>query len=84
MLQFSRLNLEGHPKFITCPRVMAILLNGWMLTIGGALAVVGLLSMGLPPLVCYATSFKGMVQLKNNVVLKSAKYTSKPKKCILT
>ena len=36
------LNLEGHPNCITGSKVMAILLNGWILPIGGALAVKGL------------------------------------------
>ena len=35
-------NLEGHSKRITGSKVTAILLNGWNLTIGGALAVKGL------------------------------------------
>ena len=30
------LNLEGHPNRITGSRVTAILLNGWILPIGGA------------------------------------------------
>ena len=29
------LNLEGHPKCITGSKVMAILLNGWILPING-------------------------------------------------
>ena len=33
------LNLEGHPNRITCSKVMEILLNGWILLIGGASAV---------------------------------------------
>ena len=31
------LNLEGHTNCITGSRVAAILLNGWILSIGGAL-----------------------------------------------
>ena len=48
------LNLEGHPNRITGSRVTAILLNGWILPIGGASAVEGLLSTGPTPssLVC--------------------------------
>ena len=44
-------NLEGHPNCITSSRVTAILLNGWILPIGGASAVEGLLSTELPRLV---------------------------------
>ena len=36
------LNLEGHLKRITGSKFTAILLNGWNLTIGEALAVKGL------------------------------------------
>ena len=36
------LNLEGHPNCITGLKVTAILLNGWILSIGGATAVKGL------------------------------------------
>ena len=42
-------NLEGHLNNITGSRVTAILLNGWILPIGGASAVKGLLSTGPPP-----------------------------------
>ena len=42
------LNLEGHQNRITGSRVTAILLNGWILPIGGALAMEGLRSTGLP------------------------------------
>ena len=45
------LNLEGHQNCITGSRVTAILLNGWILPIGGALSVEGLRSTGLPRLV---------------------------------
>ena len=46
------LNLEGHPNRITGSRVMAILLTGWILPYnGGASAVEGLRSKGLPRLV---------------------------------
>ena len=38
------LNLEGHPNRITGLRDAAILLNWWILPIGGASAVEGLLS----------------------------------------
>ena len=41
------LNLEGHPNRITGSKVTAIFLNGWILPIGGASAVEGLLSTGL-------------------------------------
>ena len=37
------LNLEGQINRIKCSRVTAILLNGWMLHIGGASAVEGLI-----------------------------------------
>ena len=36
------LNLEGHPNCITGSKVMAILLNWWILPIGGTSAVKGL------------------------------------------
>ena len=36
------LNPEGHPNCITGSKVTAILLNGWILTIGGASSVEGL------------------------------------------
>ena len=36
------LNLEGHPNPITGSKVMVIVLNGWILPIGGASAVKGL------------------------------------------
>ena len=50
MLQFWEiLNLEGHPNCNTGSRVMAILLNGWILPVGGASAVEGLLSTGPTP-----------------------------------
>ena len=45
MLQFVRdLSLEGHPNCTTGSRVTAIFLNGWILPIGGASALEGLLS----------------------------------------
>ena len=43
--------VEGHLNFITGSRVTAILLNGWILPFGGASAVEGLPSTGLPYLV---------------------------------
>ena len=43
------LNLEGHLNRITGLRVNAILLNVWLLPIGGASAVEGLVSTGLTP-----------------------------------
>ena len=45
------LNFEGHQNCITGSRVTAILLNGWILPVGGASAVEGLRSTGLPRLV---------------------------------
>ena len=42
------LNLKGHLNPITGSRVTPILLNGWILPIGGASAVEGLQSTGLP------------------------------------
>ena len=39
------LKLEGHLNPITCLRDTALLLNGWILPIGGASAVEGLRSM---------------------------------------
>ena len=44
------LNLEGHHNRITGSRDTAILLNWWILPVGGASAVEGLLSTGLPGL----------------------------------
>ena len=41
------LNLEGHLTRITGSRVTAILLNGWILPIGGASSLEGLRSTGL-------------------------------------
>ena len=45
------LNHEGHPNCITGSIVTAFLLNGWILRIGGASAVEGLQSTGVPRLV---------------------------------
>ena len=45
------LNPEGHQNRITGSKVTAILLKGWILPIGGASAVEGLQSTGLPRLV---------------------------------
>ena len=44
-------NLEGHPNCITDSEVTTVLLNGLILPIGGASAVEGLRSTGLPRLV---------------------------------
>ena len=45
------LNLKGHPNCIAGSIVTVILLNGWILHVGGASAVEGLRSTGLPHLV---------------------------------
>ena len=45
------LNLKGHLICITGSRVTVILLNGWILPIGGASAVGCRRSLGLPRLV---------------------------------
>ena len=45
------LNPEGHQNRITGSKVTAILLKRWILPIGGASAVEGLQSTGLPRLV---------------------------------
>ena len=45
------LHLKGHPHRITGSEVTAILLNRWIFPIGGASAVEGLRSTGLPLLV---------------------------------
>ena len=50
------LNIEVHPNHITGSRVTAILLNGWILPIGGASTVESLRSMGLSRLVSLQTS----------------------------
>ena len=47
------LNVEGHPNRITGSRVMVILLNRWILPIGGASAVESLRSTGLLHLVSF-------------------------------
>ena len=47
-------SLKWHPNHISGSRVAAILLNGWILPIGGATAVKGLRSMGLLCLVLKA------------------------------
>ena len=44
------LNLKGHPNLITDSRVPVILLNGWILPIGGPSADEGMQSTGLPRL----------------------------------
>ena len=43
------LNLEGHPNRITGTKVTAILLNGWILPIGGVSVVEALLITGPTP-----------------------------------
>ena len=48
---YEILYLEGHPNRITGSGVTSILLNEWILPIGGALSVEGLLLTGLPRLV---------------------------------
>ena len=45
------LNPEGHQNSITGSKVTAILLKGWISPVGGASAVEGLQSTGLPRLV---------------------------------
>ena len=50
-------NLEGHLNPITGSRVTAVLLNGWILPIGGASAMEGLRSTGLPRLLYEDTPF---------------------------
>ena len=47
---FQILNLEEHPNCTIGSRVTAILLNWWILPIGGASAMEGLRSTGLPRL----------------------------------
>ena len=53
------LNPKGHHNRISGSKVTVILLKGWILPIGGASAVEGLLSTGLPRLV-----FKDLVMTK--------------------
>ena len=48
------LNPEGHQNCISGSKVTAISLKGWILPIGGASAVEGLRSTGLPCLVLLA------------------------------
>ena len=45
------LNLKGHPNYITGSKVMAIMLNGFILPIGETWTMEGLQSTGLPSLV---------------------------------
>ena len=45
------LNHKGHQNLIHGSKVVAILLKGWILPVGGASAVEGLRSTGLPRLV---------------------------------
>ena len=45
------LNTKDHQNPIIVSKVMAILLKGWILALGGASAVEGLRSTGLPGLV---------------------------------
>ena len=62
-LLWDFLNIEGHPHRITGSRVMAILLNGCILAIGGASAVEGLRSTGLVRRVYYKAYQFGSSQL---------------------
>ena len=50
------LNFEWHPNSVTGSRVSAILMNGWVLPIGGGSAVEGLQSTGLPRLFYYLSN----------------------------
>ena len=50
------LNLKGHQNPIIGSKVTAVLLKGWVLPIGGASAVEGLRSTGLPRLVLMSMS----------------------------
>jgi hypothetical protein len=45
--------LKGHQNQIIGLTVTVILLKGWILPIGGALAVEGVRSTGLPRLICF-------------------------------
>ena len=63
------LNLEGHQNCITGSKVTAILLNWWILLFGGASAVDGLQSSGLPRLV----SFENMKKLIKKIIIKPAR-----------
>ena len=60
------LNPEGHQHPINGSKVMAILLKGWILPVGGASAVEGLRSTGLPRLV-----FRQIKKLKKITCSKS-------------
>ena len=53
------LSPKGHQNLISGLKVTAILLKGWILLIGGASAVDGPRSMGLPPLVNVASLLPG-------------------------
>ena len=59
------LNLEGHPNPITGSRVMAILLNWWILSNGGALTEECLQSTGLSSLVFFLHASNLFVWLKD-------------------
>ena len=49
---------EGHKNPISDSKVTAILLKGWILPIGGASAVEGLRSTGLPRLTIFASELR--------------------------
>ena len=55
------LNPEGHQNLINGSKVTAILLKGWISPVGGASAVEGLRSTGLPRLVFNRPGVAGAV-----------------------
>ena len=66
---YEIINVEGHLNRFTGSRVTAILLNGWILPIGGASAAEGLLSTGLPCLVYTATAILDILMLSSRLGL---------------
>ena len=62
------LNLEGHPNRFTGLRVTVIFPNGWISPVGGASAVEGLRSTGLPLAVSYST--KILLDAPNNFTIR--------------
>ena len=79
------LNPEGHQNPISGSKVTAILLKGWILPIGGASAVEGLRSTGLPRLVYivlkYFASFTGyeddIFEVISNLHVQGSKFGGK-------
>ena len=65
------LNPEGHQNPINGSKVTAILLKGWILPVGGASAVEGLQSTGLPHLVLLGYSGHSIMAAADSAVVLS-------------